>query len=294
MPGLRGLDNRLTVSCAEETAMLETSLRILVLAAHPDDAEFHVGGLLSIYGELGHCIRIVSVTNGAAGHHEMAGEVLAQRRRTEAEAAAARIGATFDAWVHPDGQLVSTLDIRFQVIREIRMFQPDLVLTHRPYDYHPDHRAVAQLVQDASYMVTVPPIAPETPILPRDPVVAYFPDLFTRPNPLRADIVVDVTAQMDRIVQLLACHESQVYEWMPFNQGVLDQVPDDKAGRMTWLRQWVEEFKAPFTKRYHDRIMDVYGTRAGAAIAYVEILEISEYARPLDAQEKQRLFPFVP
>lgn len=274
--------------------MSETSLRILVLAAHPDDAESHVGGLLSIYGELGHCIRIVSATNGAAGHHEIAGDVLAQRRQAEAATAAAHIGATFEMWGHPDGQLVPTLDIRLQMIREIRTFKPDLVLTHRPYDYHPDHRAVAQLVQDASYMVTVPPIAPETPILPRDPVVAYFPDLFTRPNPLRADVVVDVTAQMDRIVQMLACHASQVFEWMPFNQGVLDQVPEDEAARMTWLRHWVEDFKAPFTERYHEQMIDTYGAQAGAAIAYIEILEISEYARPLGAQEKHSLFPFVP
>ncbi|WP_179137239.1 PIG-L family deacetylase [Candidatus Entotheonella palauensis] len=224
----------------------------------------------------------------------MAGDILVQRRQTEATTAAAQIGATFEMWEHPDGQLAPTLDIRFQIIREIRTFQPDLVLTHRPYDYHPDHRAVAQLVQDASYMVTVPPIAPETPILPRDPVVAYFPDLFTRPNPLRADVVVDVTAQMDRIVRLLACHASQVFEWMPFNQGVLDQVPDNESARITWLRQWVEDFKAPFTERYRDRIIDVYGAQAESAIAYVEILEISEYARSLGAQEKQSLFPFVP
>ncbi|ETW96994.1 MAG: hypothetical protein ETSY1_24410 [Candidatus Entotheonella factor] len=274
--------------------MSETPLRILVLAAHPDDAECHVGGLLSIYGELGHCIRVVSVTNGAAGHHEIAGDALAQRRQTEAATAAAQIGATFDMWGHPDGQLVPTLDIRLQMIREIRTFQPDLVLTHRPYDYHPDHRAVAQLVQDASYMVTVPPIAPETPILPRDPVVAYFPDLFTRPNPLRADVVVDVTAQMDQIVRMLACHASQVFEWMPFNQGVLDQVPEDEAERMAWLRQWVADLKWPFTERYRDQIVDIYGAQDASAITYVEILEISEYARPLGAQEKLSLFPFIP
>ena len=274
--------------------MSEASPRILVFGAHPDDAEFHVGGLLSIYRELDYPVKIVSVTNGDAGHYQIAGDVLARRRQAEAEAAAVLIGTSFEAWNHHDGQLVPTLDLRFQVIREIRAFKPDLVLTHRPYDYHPDHRAVAQLVQDASYMVTVPLIVPDMPSLPRDPVVAYMPDLFTRPSPLRADIVIDITAQMHKIVQLLACHQSQVFEWMPFNQGILDQVPEDDAGRLSWLRQSVEAWKQPYTERYKDRIVEHYGSERGQFIAYVEVLEISEYAAPLDEHGKRRLFPFVP
>ena len=145
-----------------------------------------------------------------------------------------------------------------------------------------------------SGITTVPLIVPDVPILPRDPVVAYLPDLFTRPNPLRADVVVDVTARMDTIVQLLSCHQSQVFEWMPFNQGILDQVPDDDAGRLSWLRTWIEDWKRPFTERFRDRILDIYGPQQGQAIAYVEVLEISEYATPLDAPGKRRLFPFVP
>jgi LmbE family N-acetylglucosaminyl deacetylase len=268
--------------------------RILVFGAHPDDAEFHVGGLLSLYRELDFAVKIVSVTNGAAGHYHSAGDVLARRRLAEAQAASALIGSVFEAWDYPDGQLEPTLDLRAQVIREIRTFKPDLVLTHRPYDYHPDHRAVAQLIPDASYMVTVPPIVPDTPILPRDPVVAYMPDLFTRPNPLRADVIIDVTAKMDQIVHLLACHASQVFEWMPFNQGILDQIPGDDAARLSWLRHWIEALKRPYTERYQAPIMDVYGRQRGAAIAFVEVLEVSEYATPLDPCSKQRLFPFIP
>lgn len=268
--------------------------RILVFGAHPDDAECHVGGLLSLYRELNYSVKIISVTDGAAGHFQIAGEALAQRRLAEARAAAALIGSVFEAWNYPDGYLEPTLDLRTRVIREIRTFKPDLVLTHRPYDYHPDHRAVAQAVQDASYMVTVPPIAPETPILPRDPVVAYMPDLFTRPNPLRADVIIDVTAKMEQIVELLACHTSQVFEWMPFNEGVLDQVPADEAARLVWLRQWTEALKWPFTERYQTAILEVYGGEPVAAKMFVEVLEISEYARPLDASVKPHLFPFVP
>ena len=274
--------------------MSVTTPRVLVFGAHPDDAEFHVGGLLSLYRELGFTVKIISVTNGAAGHFEIAGDELARRRCAEAQAAAGLIGSVFEAWDYPDGQLEPSLDIRTRVIREIRTFKPDLVLTHRPYDYHPDHRAVAQLVQDASYMVTVPPIVPDTPILRHDPVVAYMPDLFTRPNSLRADVIIDVTEKMDQIVRLLACHVSQVFEWMPFNEGFLDQVPVDKTERLSWLRSWVEALKQPFTERYQAPILEAYGCEEGEGPMFVEVLEISEYASPLDQGRQQRLFPFVP
>ena len=81
----------------------------------------------------------------------------------------------------PDGALQATLELRQRVIREIRGFRPDLVLTHRTNDYHPDHRATGQVVQDASFLVRVPRIVPEVPVLQRDPVVAFMSDLFTKP-----------------------------------------------------------------------------------------------------------------
>ena len=118
-----------------------------------------------------------------------------------------------------------TLEVRDRIIREIARTAPDLVLTHRPNDYHPDHRAVGQAVQDASYMVTVPLVGPDVPALARDPVVAYLPDLFTRPYPLVADVVIDIAEQLETVVEMLACHVSQVFEFLPFNQRIADQVP---------------------------------------------------------------------
>jgi LmbE family N-acetylglucosaminyl deacetylase len=131
-------------------------LRLLILGAHPDDAEFHAGGLAAIYRRLGHVVKMVALTNGDAGHHQMHGPELAARRRQEAAAAGAVIGAEYVAWDHHDGFLQPTIELRLEVIRELRRFRPDLVLTHRPDDYHPDHRAVGNVVRDASYMVTVP------------------------------------------------------------------------------------------------------------------------------------------
>ncbi len=211
------------------------SPRLLFLVAHPDDAEFHAGGLAAIHGQLGHAVKFVSLTNGDAGHHEISGPALAARRRREAEAAAARIGVTAEVWEHHDGRLEPSLDLRWQVVREIRAFAPDLVLTHRTNDYHPDHRAVGQVVRDASYLVTVPALVPDTPGMRRDPVVAYLPDRFTKPAPLAGDVVLDVGPWVETIIDMLACHRSQFFEWLPFNRGVQDEVPADEAGRRRWL-----------------------------------------------------------
>ncbi|MES1213715.1 MAG: PIG-L deacetylase family protein [Singulisphaera sp.] len=269
-------------------------LRLLILGAHPDDAEFHAGGLAALYRAQGHVVRIISLTNGDAGHHEMSGPALAARRADEMRAAAAVMGAEQAMWANHDGMLEATLDLRWQVIRELRTFRPDLVLTHRDNDYHPDHRACGHVVRDASYLVTVPAIVPEVPILTRPPVIAYLPDRFTRPNPLRGDVVVDVGSVLDTIVDMLACHESQVFEWLPFNRGVAGQVPADDDARWRWLRDWYAAYLRPQAARYRQELIATYGRPRGEQIEYAEAFEISEYAAPLDDHNRRRLFPFVP
>ena len=265
-------------------------LRMLVLGAHPDDAEFHAGGLITIYRQLGHAVKIVSVTNGAAGHHALSAEELAAVRKQEAQAVAALTGVVFDVWDFPDGQLQPTLEVRHRIIREIRTFQPDLVLTHRTNDYHPDHRAVGQAVQDASYMVTVPLSVADVPALRSDPVVAYMADLFTKPCPLAPDVVIDVSAHFDAIVEMLDCHQSQVYQWLPYNKGVLDDVPTEPSERRKWLAAWFAERPRSVADRFRKALVAAFGD-AGNAIEMAEAYEISEYAAGLGSQQRKRLFP---
>ncbi len=268
--------------------------RLLILAAHPDDAEFHAGGLAVRYRRHDRAVKMVSVTDGAAGHHEMQPEALAARRRLEAQAAAEQIGAEFETWDYPDGALLPSLELRLRIIREIRKFQPHLVLTHRTCDYHPDHRAVGQCVQDASYMVTVPLVLPEVPHLPRDPVVAYMPDLFTRPNPLRPDIVLDISAEADAAVAMLACHVSQVFEFLPYNLGIHSQVPSGEAERLAWLKGWNRLRSREVAQRFRAELKREFGDERGGGIEFAEVYEISEYAAALAASERTRLFPTPP
>lgn len=271
--------------------MTDRPLKLLILGAHPDDAEYHAGGLASVYRQAGHTVKMVSLTDGSAGHHQKPRPEMAAIRRREAAAAAALIGATYEIWNIPDGELLPTLEVRYRVIREIRTFAPDLVLTHRVYDYHPDHRAVGQAVQDACFLVRVPHVAPEAPALKNDPVVAYLPDLFTRPCPLAADVVLDITDRVDTIAAMLACHRSQVFEWLPYLDGTTDQVPGDESQRTAWARCWYAACIRPRADRFRQELVAAYGESRGQAIQYAEVYELSPYASRADRETLSRLFP---
>lgn len=264
--------------------------RLLILGAHPDDADFHAGGLAAKYRAVGGAVRMISLTDGSMGHQTEFGPGLAIRRRNEAEAAGRIIGAEYVTWEFPDGALLPSLELRYRTIAEIRRFQPDLVLTHRPNDYHPDHRAAGQAVQDASYLVTVPGIVPEAPILQRDPVVAYMVDRFTKPCPLSPDVVLDVTEQVDAIVDMLACHVSQMFEWLPFNRGE-EFVPTEPSARRAWLHDWYASIFRPVADRYRAELIAKYGPNRGASIEFAEVFEISEYAGAMDDEKRSWLFP---
>lgn len=260
-------------------------MRLLILGAHPDDAEFHAGGLATRQARLGATVKMVSVTNGGAGHHRYASEELVAIRRKEAAAAGEVIGAEYVTWDFPDGSLQPTLAVRERIITEIRQFRPDLVLTHRPNDYHPDHRAVGQAVQDASYMVTVPLVVPDVPFLRHEPVVAYMNDHFTRPAPFQPHVVLDVSTEVDSIVHMLACHESQVFDFLPYNELIEDTVPTETADRNGWLKAWFlghaqwrnERFESP--------------TKSAQPPTLLEAFEISEYAGAMDASRMGEFFP---
>lgn len=272
---------------------MTTPLRLLIIGAHPDDADYSAGGLASLYRRHGHVVKMVSVTDGRSGHHEISGPALVARRRAEAAAAGKIIGAEYVTLDAPDGGLMPTIENRNVLIRLIRSFRPDLVLTHRPNDYHPDHRVTSQLVQDASYLLTVPPIAPDTPHLRRMPVIAYMPDDFQKPYPLTPTVAIDVGPMLDDIIAMLDCHVSQFYEWLPYNQEKLDQVPADAAGRKEFLRTFVEPMLRRRADRHRVLLKQIYGEEGGSRIEFAEAYEPCEYGSSLDDSAKRRLFPFL-
>jgi LmbE family N-acetylglucosaminyl deacetylase len=266
--------------------------RVLVLGAHPDDAEFFAGGLLHAHRNQGGTLRIISVTNGQSGHHEMPSDALVARRRTEAARSGSVLQSDYVTWDYPDGSLQPTLDVRESIIREIRTFRPDLVLTHRPFDYHPDHRAVGQAVQDASYMVMVPKIVPGYPPPSQEPIVAYMVDLFSRPAPFRPDTVLDASHYLENVLDMLACHESQFFEWMPWIDRTAHTMPNmlgmSEAERTLALRNWLRDWYLERTALRGDR----FWNRAwGEQPTLVEAYEISEYAGKPSRERLASLFP---
>jgi LmbE family N-acetylglucosaminyl deacetylase len=269
-------------------------LRVLAVGAHPDDVDIKAGGTAAKWCALGHVVKAVSLCDGSAGHQTDWGPALTRRRRAEAQAAGKVIGATYDVWDFVDGELQPSLEARRLVIRFIRGFRPDLVLTHRPTDYHPDHCATGLLVQDAAYLVTVPAICPETPHLLRSPIILFFSDAFKKPCRFEPHVVVDIGDELDKVVAMLHCHQSQFYEWIPYNAGYLDQVPNDESARRAWLGERIRRRLRPLADRYRDLVVRTYGPERGRQVEFVEAFEVSEYGAPLDAAARARLFPFLP
>lgn len=272
------------------------SLNVLLVGAHPDDCDFKAGGLTTMYCSRGNDVRILSMTNGDAGHHEMAGVELANRRRQEGESAADHVGASFEMFNNSDGELEPTLAERKRLIRYIREYEPDLLITHRPNDYHPDHRYTAQLVRDAAYMVMVPNICPETPPLEDNPVIGYFHDNFEKPSPFDPDIAIAIDAVIDDKVEMIHRHESQVYEWLPYSTNELDSVPDDETARKECLRDerfdYFSNLQMNVADKHRDRLIDRYSGNKGSNVQYAEAIEISEYGAPLTDDRADELFPF--
>jgi LmbE family N-acetylglucosaminyl deacetylase len=268
--------------------------RVLIIGAHPDDADIKAGGTAAKWCDHGAVVRLVSLTDGRAGHHSHPGPDLARRRKAEADSAARSIGATYEILDVPDGELDDRLDYRNRVIRLIRSFRPDLVVAHRTTDYHPDHRFAGLLVQDAAYLLTVPAVCPDVPHLERMPVILYFSDAFRKPCPFEPDVCVDVEDSFARLIGMLHCHASQFYEWLPANSGRLDEVPATDEARRAWLAERIRARIAPLAARHRELVLRTYGAERGARVRLIEAFEVSEYGAPLDETARRRLFPFLP
>ena len=268
-------------------------LRLLILGAHPDDAEYAAGGLAALYRSFGHVVRMVSVTNGEAGHHKVFGPKLIERRKLEAANAASVIGAEHEVGDERDGRLWNTEDLRERLIRMIRSFKPDLVLSHRPQDYHPDHRNLGQAVIDAAYLLTVPAICPDVPYLTKMPVFGALFDKFTRPCPFEPTVVLDISPVWDRKMAMLEAHESQFFEWLPHNMGK-PALPFNKEQRRKFLNQWMTDLATNIRPALEPSIKRIYGRDMADKIQLAEAFEISQYGTEPDKAGLLRLFPMIP
>jgi LmbE family N-acetylglucosaminyl deacetylase len=271
-------------------------VRIICFGAHPDDNEFKAGGVASMWAAQGHHVKFVSTTNGDIGHWGMAGGPLAQRRTAEVERCAEIFGIETEVLDIHDGEIMPTLENRRTIVRLIREWRADIVMCHRPNDYHPDHRYTAILVQDAGYMVTVPYFCPDVPYLRRNPVFLFYEDRFQKPNPFTADIVVGIDNVVDKKVEAALALASQTLEG-GCNGNENSYPADDPAKRKQRETQVRQRFYSRFgstANRFRDELAKWYGRDRAEQIKYAEAFEICEYGRRPDENEIRKLFPFFP
>jgi len=270
-------------------------LRIICFGAHPDDAEYKSGGAAALWAKAGHHVKLVSVTNGDIGHWAMAGGALAKRRTAESAKVAQSLGVTSQVLDIHDGELEPTLENRRTITRLIRHWKADIVMSHRPWDYHPDHRYVGVLVQDSAYMVSVPFFCPDTPPLKSNPLFLYYSDSFKKPYSFKADIAVAIDEVFEKKVDALLALESQTFEGGALgSQEKMDKAPPASQPKLrrTWLRErWLNKSSRVATK-YRNTLVRWYGEEKGAKVQYAEVFEICEYGQQPDDEEIRRLFPF--
>src|SRR5688572_5949930 len=244
-------------------------LRIMVLGAHPDDAELRAAGVAAKWAAQGHHVKLVSVTNGDIGHWREAGGPLAQRRLAEVRKGAKVLGVETEVLDVHDGELLPTLEIRRTLTRLIRDWKADIVIGHRPNDYHPDHRYVGVLMQDSAYMVTVPFFCPDTPYLTRNPVFLFSEDRFQKPNPFEAHLVVGIDDVIQKKLDVMDALESQFYEGGANGSAAL--IPSDPAAQEARRKSVRENFSRRFAAtadRFRTKLEFLYSVDLGRKIRY--------------------------
>ena len=283
-------------------------MKILAIGAHQDDNEFRVGGIAAKWVEAGHTVRFLSMCNGCGGHHIMGPREISARRAKESAAVAEYLGVTYDTWDIDDCTLMADLPTRERLIRYIREFSPDLIVAHRANDYHADHRASAQLVADASYILTVPNTCPDTPAMRYMPTIVYNEDSFKNPD-FYPTFIVSLDDVIDKKLHIAHLNESQVYEWLPYTHG--EVAPDGEEERLKFLKGMEitadttdEEIMGEINNfgyavrfartaaRFRDKLIEKYGEEKGSRVRYAEAFELCEYGRKPDKELVDALFGF--
>ena len=267
---------------------MDRQLKVMLIGAHPDDVEFRAAGTARKFLEQGAKVEFLVLCNGSKGHHILSPAETAAVRAKEAAAVKEVLGLdAYNIWDVEDCELEVTLENRRRLIRDIRRFAPDIIIGHRNNDYHADHRAAGQLLQDASYMLIVPHDCPDTPAMRRMPVIMYFEDTFKQP-PFAPDVIVDVTSEIDTKVKAADKNVSQVYEWLPYSD--CEEAPTDPAERIEWMWDGVSQDStdeevlakphnriparaAKTAARYRKELIKRYGEK-GEKIRYAEAFQL--------------------
>jgi LmbE family N-acetylglucosaminyl deacetylase len=266
-------------------------LRIIAFGAHPDDAELKASGVAALWAAAGHKVKFVAMTNGDVGHFESAGGPLAQRRKAEVAECARILGIETEVLDIHDGELMPSLENRRTVARLIRDWQADIVLGHRPYDYHPDHRYTGVLMDDAAVVVVAPFFVPDTKPTPRNPVFLYYSDNFQDPKPFTPSMVVGIDAVAEKKWQCIGAMPSQFGDKDSWQGRTLQNVPAGDTERQAFLLDIVKKRNAAVADQYRERLVALYGEERGRKIQYAEAFQLGQYGRQAPPDELKAMFP---
>ena len=272
-------------------AQTNRPLRIIAFGAHPDDNELKAAGVAAMWAAQGHAVKFVAMTNGDIGHFEMAGGPLARRRKAEVEECARILGIETEVLDIHDGELMPTLENRRTVARLIREWQADIVLAHRPYDYHADHRYTGVLVNDAAVIVVAPFFTPDTPPVERNPVILYYSDAFRKPYPFDPTLVVGIDAAAEKKWACISAMPSQFGDRASWQASTRPDVPQADDAREAFLLEGVKQRGIAVADQYRQRLTELWGAEAAAEVEYAEAFELSEYGRQPTMEELKALFP---
>lgn len=268
-----------------------SKLRILVIGAHQDDPEKMAGTAVK-FARAGHIVKFLCATNGQSGHETYPGYKIVRIRAEETCRSKAVLGiAAYESLDMSDGYLTADIPSRERMMRAIREFAPDLIFTHRPCDYHPDHRNTSTLVQDCSYLLRVPNFLPTVPVMDRLPLIFYIDDTFQKPYPFSPCVIVAIDDVFDVKMEALAQHESQVFDWLPWVEGIDPAVlPQGKEERMKLLKARYAPSASWQAQRFSGLLHARYGEKA-ASVRFCEAFEACEYGARHTGVDYERIFP---
>ncbi len=193
---------------------MEEIMNILAIGAHPDDIEESCGGTLAKYAKLGHKVFTATATNGNIGSATLSMEEIAKIRKEEARRAASIIGAEYVCLDYDDEMFFEDRAARIAFINLVRYCKADVILTHNPEDYNPDHELTSKIINDIAVMIPIEKIKTKSPAYDKIPIIAYFEPV----NGLGfiPTEYVDITETIEIKKAMCAEHKSQV-EWMQAN-----------------------------------------------------------------------------
>jgi LmbE family N-acetylglucosaminyl deacetylase len=262
----------------------QDKLKVIVIFAHPDEGEIYAGGITALYTQLGHEVKFMSLTNGDAGHYAMKPEELAQRRYKEAMHAKEILSLSeYEVLDYHDGILENTEELRKKVARTIEDCEADIVFTFYPArGGHNDNMTAGWIVREASSLLDEEEM----------PVFIYMRDFHTASFSYIPDFAINIDEVWE--IKLAACgaHESQVIEYNPEMEGVLDEVLASKKIQADFLFHNT----IPFSIIRPDIRLALekwYGKNAAKEVSYVEEFEIAEYGRQMTDEDVFELFPMM-